>query len=190
MENKVGKIIVIVAPSGTGKSTIMSFIHKSFPEIQESISCTTRSPREGEIDGKHYFFLDVQNFKEKIKGNEFLEWAQVHSNYYGTTKTFVDEQISKGIDLIFDIDVQGADSFKDHFQGKENIIFIEPPSVDSLKERLTGRGTDSAEIINERLSNAVKELDKKNDYDFLMVNDDLAQAEVDIKKIILNILKG
>ena len=161
MSFREGKIIVIVAPSGTGKSTIMSFIHKAFPEIQESISCTTRSSREGEVDGKHYFFTSVEEFEKKIKQNEFLEWAQVHSNYYGTTKDFVSGQIAKGIDLIFDIDVQGADSFKEYFKGKENIIFIEPPSIDSLRDRLTERGTDCTEVIEERLGNALNELSKK-----------------------------
>lgn len=187
---KEGKIIVIVAPSGTGKSTLMSFIHKRFPNLKESVSTTTRPPREGEVHGTHYIFETVEKFEARIKTDDFLEWAKVHSNYYGTSKSFVSEEIAKGNDLIFDIDVQGADSFQEYFGAKANIIFIEPPSLKILKERLLGRATDSREVINERISNAQKELLRKNDYDYCVMNDKLEDAKKQLAEIISKILEG
>jgi guanylate kinase len=188
--SREGKVIVIVAPSGTGKSTLMKFIHQEFPQLQESISTTTRKARSGEKHGVHYFFESVENFKKRIDNDEFLEWALVHSNYYGTSKAFVTEKISQGIDIIFDIDVQGADSFKSFFGEKAHIIFIEPPSLECLKERLINRATDPIEVINERISNAEKELLRKDDYDYCVMNDDLEKAQQQLKKIILQILEG
>lgn len=188
--SKEGKIIVIVAPSGTGKSTLMKYIHQQFPQLKESVSTTTRKAREGEEHGVHYLFETVENFKSQIERDEFLEWALVHSNYYGTSKSFVLNEIKKGHDLIFDIDVQGADSFKKYFAEKANIIFIEPPSLQSLKDRLINRATDPIEVINERISNAEKELLRKNDYDFCVMNDDLEKAQEKLKDIIQKILEG
>ncbi len=184
-----GKIIIIVAPSGTGKSTLMSYIHSTFPQLKESISTTTRPPRAGEQHGVHYFFESVDKFKQMIEDDAFLEWAQVHSNYYGTSKEFVLSEIAKGHDLIFDIDVQGADAFKKYFKDKAKVIFIEPPSLEILKERLLKRGTDPIEVINERIANAEKELLRKNDYDYCIMNDDLAHAQQEIKKVIKAILQ-
>ncbi len=185
-----GKIIVIVAPSGTGKSTLMSFIHKKFPSLKESISTTTRSPRDGEKHGTHYFFESVDIFKKQIEADDFLEWAEVHSNFYGTSKQFVEGEISQGHDLIFDIDVQGADSFKKYFDKKANVIFIEPPSVDILRERLLKRATDSSDVINERIKNAEQELLRKNDYDYCVMNDQLEDAQQNLQNIISEVLSN
>jgi guanylate kinase len=185
-----GKIIVIVAPSGTGKSTMMKFIHQAFPQLQESISTTTRKPRTGEQHGVHYFFESEENFKKMIEEDAFLEWAIVHSHYYGTSKQFVEDQMGKGIDTIFDIDVQGADSLKKYFGEKAHVIFIEPPSIEVLRERLRKRATDSEEVIAERIKNAEKELARKNDYDFCIMNDDLETAKRDLLATVKQILDG
>ena len=123
-----GKIVVIVAPSGTGKSSVIDRLKGDFPGLVESVSHTTRSPREGEVNGTHYFFTEVESFKEMIEADIFIEWAEVHSNYYGTSKEFIDTALKNGQSLIFDLDVQGADSFKDYFGNKANNIFIAPPS--------------------------------------------------------------
>lgn len=185
-----GKLIVIVAPSGTGKSTIIKKIKEHFPKLNESVSCTTRSPREGEVHGKHYYFIDDQEFFQKKEQQEFLEWAQVHSHYYGTLKSTVDACLEEGKDLLFDLDVQGSYAMKKMYGKKAHIIFIEPPSFAVLESRLRGRGTESLERIEERLNNAKKELASKNDFDYLVLNDNVDRAVDEIKKIIEKILKG
>lgn len=191
MKNKrLGKIIILVAPSGAGKSTLLKKIKDDFPMIIESISSTTRSPRIGEVDGKHYFFISKDEFLKRRDEGEFLEWAEVHSNYYGTSKKFVESQILEGISMIFDIDVQGTDAFKDHFNEKARAIFISPPSLDVLEQRLGKRGTDRCDVIRERIENAKGELLRKDDYDYLLVNDDLEETYLKLKMIVDNILRN
>jgi guanylate kinase len=184
MGKKRGKIIVIVAPSGTGKSTLLEKVKKAIPELVWSVSCTTRPMREGEINGKDYFFVKEEDFKQKIQDDAFIEWAKVHSNYYGTLKSFVDEGLSDGKYLLFDLDVQGCDSVKKLYGDEARVIFIEPPSVKALEERLLNRATDSNEVIQERLKNALHELERKNDFDYNVVNDDIEKAYQDLKAII------
>jgi guanylate kinase len=184
-----GKIVVIVAPSGTGKSTLIKKLMDEVPSLKWSVSCTTRPKRTGEEDGVDYFYITSKDFETRIEKNEFIEWAKVHSNYYGTSKLFVEEGLNSGKDLIFDLDVQGCDSMKEIYGDEANIIFIEPPSVEALKERLTGRGTDNPEVIAERLKNSVKELQRKDDYDFNVVNDDVEKAYIDLKFTVDKILK-
>lgn len=179
-----GKIIVIVAPSGTGKSTLINRLLPEIPSLQWSVSCTTRPIREGEIEGKDYFFLTKDEFEKKISQDAFIEWAKVHSNYYGTLKSFVDDGLATGKKLLFDLDVQGCDSVKKIYGDEARIIFIEPPSVDELKKRLQGRATDSQEVIQERLNNALKELQRKNDYDYNVINDDVEAAYIKLREII------
>lgn len=181
---KRGKIIVIVAPSGTGKSTLLEKIKKVIPELVWSISCTTRPIREGEVDGKDYFFVKEEDFKQKIEQGAFIEWAKVHSNYYGTLKSFVDEGLEQGKYLLFDLDVQGCDSIKKLYGDEARVIFIEPPSVKALEDRLVHRATDSQEVIQERLKNALHELERKNDFDYNVVNDDIDKAYKNLKAII------
>lgn len=183
-----GKIVVIVAPSGTGKSSLISRLKGDFPDLLESVSHTTRSPREGEVNGTHYFFTKVGLFKEMIEAGTFIEWAEVHSNYYGTSKEFIDTALKKGQSLIFDLDVQGADSFKDYFGDKANIIFIAPPSLEDLEKRLRGRATDKDEIIKRRLNNAKKEILRKNDYDYCLVNDEFESSYAKLKEIVGKVL--
>lgn len=171
-----GKLIVIVAPSGTGKSTMIKRLKQDIPSIVESVSYTTRPIRPGEIDGKSYFFITREEFLAMREANEFLEWAEVHGNFYGTSKKFVEKALQEGKHLLFDLDVQGTDSMKAHFGEQANVIFISPPSVEELEKRLRHRGTENTQVINLRLMNAQKELLRKNDFDFLIYNDDIEKA--------------
>lgn len=184
--NKKGIIFVLVAPSGTGKSTIMERLKVDFPDFQESISYTTRGPRDGESHGVNYFFVSKDEFIGLRDDEAFIEWAEVHENFYGTSKKFVEDKLNEGINLFFDIDVQGADKVKDCFNESAQIIFIAPPSLDTLRERLEGRKTDTQEVIEIRLKNADKELSRKNDFDYLIINDDLDEAYSKVKKVIEN----
>lgn len=185
-----GKIIVIVAPSGSGKSTLIKRIKKEYLDLLESVSYTTRDAREGEINGQHYNFISEDEFLKRKANDEFLEWAKVHGNYYGTSKEFVESEISQGHNLLFDLDVQGTDSFKEYFGDRARVIFIAPPNVEALEERLRGRGTETNKSLNIRLDNAKKELLRKNDFDYLVVNDDLETAYLELKDIFEGILRN
>lgn len=185
-----GKIVVIVAPSGAGKSTLIKKIRVDFPSLQESVSCTTRKMREGEIDGVSYHFITREDFDKKVGTNDFLEWAHVHGNCYGTSKKFVQAMLEKGSHILFDLDVQGADAMKKHFGSLAKVIFIAPPSIEELEKRLRNRGTDTDEVIRLRLENARKELLRKEDYDFWVLNDNLEKAHLELKSIISSILSA
>lgn len=185
---KKGKLIVIVAPSGTGKSTLIERLSKEFPHLKWSVSCTTRPMRTGEVHGINYCFITVSEFEQKIKEDAFIEWAKVHANYYGTLKSFVDDGLNRGDFLLFDIDVQGADNIKKHFGADAEVIFIEPPSVEELENRLNKRATDAKEVIALRIENAKKELLRKNDFDHLVMNDDVERAYRKLKNIISKIV--
>ena len=187
--NKPGKIIVIVAPSGTGKSTLIKKVMDEIPELEWSVSSTTRPMREGEIHGKNYYFISKEEFLTLRDQDAFIEWAIVHSNYYGTQKSFVDTGLKEGKYLLFDLDVQGSDAIKKIYQDKAQVIFIEPPSVEELERRLMERATDSGDVIQERLENAKKELLRKDHYDFKVVNDDFETAFIDLKNTIETIIK-
>lgn len=188
-KNIEGKLIIIVAPSGSGKSTLINSLKKDFPQLKESVSYTTRPIREGEVQGESYFFTDKDDFLKKQKAGDFLEWAEVHSNYYGTSKDFVDQQRKRGENILFDLDVQGTDSFKNYFGDGVQAIFISPPSVNELEKRLRNRGTDSTGVIELRLENSKKELLRKDDFDYCVVNDDLDRAYNELKKIVGRILE-
>ena len=177
------KMIVIVAPSGTGKSTLIKRLKSDFHQLTESISCTTRPMRKGEIDGEHYFFLTRDVFEKMVKADDFLEWAEVHSNYYGTSKKFIRKMNEKKKIVLLDLDVQGADAIKKISHEEAQIIFIAPPSLDALEERLHKRALDAADVIAERLKNAAHELTRKNDYDYLVINDDLEKTYQELKNI-------
>ncbi len=186
---KKGKVVIIVAPSGSGKSTLIKKLKQEFPELIESVSFTTRAIREGEVNGVAYNFVDEATFKAKIDAGDFLEWAKVHGNYYGTDKNFVESKIDEGVNLLFDLDVQGTDSFKAHFKDDAKAIFIAPPSIDELESRLRNRGTDSTGVINLRLENSKKEILRKDDYDYCVVNDDLNRAFGELKVLVKSILE-
>lgn len=186
--SKRGKIIVIVAPSGTGKSTLIQRLVQDVNNLTWSVSCTTRPKRAGEVDGKDYFFITERDFLTQKDNNEFIEWAKVHSNYYGTLKSFVDQGLNEGKFLLFDLDVQGCDQIKELYGDEAQVIFIEPPSSEELKRRLTGRGTDDPGVIAERLKNSLSELKRKDDFDFNVVNDEIDRAYVDLKQVIEKIM--
>jgi guanylate kinase len=177
-------LIVVSAPSGAGKTTLCKKLLEEFPKLMLSISCTTRTKRFNETDGKDYFFLSRAEFEKKIAANGFAEWAQVHDNYYGTSKDFVDQAFKSGKSLLLDIDVQGAESLKKSYPDETLRIFISPPSFSVLEARLLGRGTDDSRSIQKRLANARTEMDKSRDFDHVIVNDSLERAYGEIRKIV------
>ncbi len=173
--NKMGIALVISGPSGVGKGTLVNMLRKEFPSLEFSISYTTRSPREGEVDGKDYFFVSKEKFKRLIEEDFFAEWARVHSNYYGTPKEEIERKLKQGIDVVFDIDVQGARQLKKSI--KEAIcVFIMPPSVEELRNRLKKRSTETEDHIEMRLQNALEEMKLAEEFDYIVVNDNLSKA--------------
>lgn len=182
MIRRKGLIIVLSAPSGTGKSTICERLLKSLPNLKMSISYTTREPRPGEIEGVHYYFVDREKFEEMIKRDEFVEWAQVYGNYYGTSKSLINDIVESGKDILLDIDTQGAKNIKKLFP-ESVLIFILPPSIEELKRRLKNRG-ELPETMAKRLLKVGEEVSQYSFYDYLVVNDDLGRALEDIISII------
>ena len=164
-----GFAIIISAPSGTGKTTICNSLRESIPDLKFTISHTTRKIREGEVDGVDYIFISKNEFKNKIKNNDFLEWAQVHDNYYGTSLESADTTINKGYDTLLEIDIQGVKSLrKMNYQGTYIIIF--PPSIKELEVRLRKRGSDSEKKILQRVETGKKEIKKYKMYDYIVTN--------------------
>ena len=179
-----GKTFIISGPSGVGKSTVLKELFKGRDDLYFSISATTRAPREGEENGVHYHFIDVERFQKLIHEDAFLEYAEYVGNFYGTPKKFVDEAMDAGKDVILDIELQGAIQVTS--KRPEVIrIFIAPPSWSELEKRLTGRGTDSPEKIRERLVRAKVELQNANTYDYFVINDTVEQAVREINAIML-----
>jgi guanylate kinase len=181
-----GSLIVISGPSGAGKSAITRYALLTLPDIRFSISYTTRAPRSGERDGSEYFFIDRPKFESLIDAGEFLEWAEVHGNYYGTSRNFIEGFLRQGIDVILDIDVQGARSIKKACP-EAVAVFVLPPSFEILRERLVNRGLDDAGVIERRLKIAHDEISHCNNYDYLIVNDDLENAEKEFVSIIVGV---
>lgn len=170
-----GIALVLSAPSGAGKTTLVHRLRAEFPDIGYSVSCTTRAPREGEADGRDYIFLSRQAFEERRAAGGFAEWAEVHGNLYGTPLAPVRDMLARGQDVLFDIDVQGAAQLKLNLDGA-SFIFILPPSMEELERRLRLRGQDDEAVIERRLANARRELREAAWYDALVVNDDLDAA--------------
>lgn len=187
---KPTNLIVVCAPSGTGKTTLLARLKKDRPQLNWSVSCTTRPIRTGEQNGVDYHYIDRGDFERRIGEDEFIEHALVHSNYYGTSKKFVDEGLKSGKALLFDLDVQGSDSMKRLYGEDVKIIFIQPPSIEELGKRLRGRATDAAHVIEERLNNAQKEIARAKDFDFLITNDDVERAYKELTQIIDSLLGG
>lgn len=178
-----GSIFIVSAPSGTGKTTILQRLLAELPALCFSVSHTTRPPRPGESQGKDYHFVSRQQFEAMRADNIFLEWAEVHGNFYGTSRSVVEETIAKGIDVVLDIDVQGA---RQVTAKTETIsIFIAPPSRDELRRRLALRGTDTEQTINLRLENAVKEMEAAGVYRHIIINDSLAEAVEMCRAVVL-----
>ncbi len=175
--------VVISAPSGAGKSTIATSLVKNNPSAVLSISCTTRAPRAGEQNGRDYFFINDQQFNQKIEKAEFLEWAVVHGNHYGTPLSYLEEQLAQKKDVILTIDPQGALSVKNIYPNGV-YIFVVPPTWETLVKRLTKRATEDQAALDRRIANARKELSYLSHYDYLVVNDDLEQAVKNVSAII------
>ncbi len=178
-----GSVLVLSGPSGAGKSTLIKEMVKDIGPYYFSISTTTRQPREGEVHGKDYFFVDKEEFQKDIADELFLEYALVHGNYYGTSLRPVEEALSEGKLVLFDIDVQGHKSIKTRLPDITTSVFITPPSYETLKERLINRQTDSMEVIEKRLEMADEELKQIDTFDFVIVNDDLDKAIKEIKAV-------
>ncbi len=180
-----GKLFILSAPSGAGKTTVLKRVMENIDGLRFSVSHTTRKPRSGETDRVDYHFVDRQEFISMKSQGHFLESASVHNNYYGTSKLAVFEQIDKGNDVILDIDVQGARIVRDIVGEEATYIFLAPPSLAELESRLSGRGSDSQETIATRLTNAKKEMDSISEYEYLIVNDVLNEAVRMFEAIIL-----
>ena len=182
-----GKLIIFSAPSGTGKSTIIGWLMKEHPELKLafSISCTSRAPRGTEQNGVEYFFLTPEEFRQRIENNEFLEYEEVYQDrFYGTLKAQVERQLEAGQNVVFDVDVKGGVNIKKYYGEKALSIFIQPPSIEELRRRLEGRGTDAPEVIDQRIARAAFELTFADKFDTVIVNDKLEQAEADALSLI------
>lgn len=177
-----GKLIIISAPSGTGKSTIISWLMKEHKELNlaYSISCTSRPPRGAEQDGVDYFFLTPEEFRHRIENNEFLEYEEVYTDrFYGTLKSQVDNQLEAGQNVVFDVDVKGGVNIKKFYGDQALSLFIQPPSIAELRRRLEGRATDSPDVIDQRIARAEFELTFAKKFDKIVINDILEYAEAD-----------
>ena len=179
-----GQLYIVSAPSGAGKSSLLNALMSHLPRVKLSVSTTTRAPRDGEEDGVHYNFLTLQQFEQQVGEGAFYEHAKVFDNYYGTSKTWVQAQLDASIDVILEIDWQGAQQMRKVVDNIQS-IFILPPSVEELENRLRGRGQDSEEIIQRRMSDAKSEISHYDEYNFVIVNDDFDQATAEIKAIFM-----
>lgn len=176
----MGKLIIFAAPSGSGKSTIINWLMKEHAELNMhfSISCTSRAPRGTEKNGVEYFFLSPEDFRQKISNDEFVEYEEVYKDrFYGTLKSQVDKQLEAGENVVFDVDVHGAMNIKKAYGTQAISIFIQPPSIEELRRRLEGRGTDAPEVIEQRIARAEYELSFAPKFDTVVVNDDLEEAK-------------
>ena len=177
-----GLLIVVSGPSGVGKGTICNALRKEDADLIYSVSATTREKREGEVEGINYFFLSKQDFLDKIEAGAFLEWAEVYGNFYGTPKWHIDQQLQDGKNVLLEIDMQGALQVKEAYPNSI-LIFVLPPSAEELAKRLSGRGTDSAEVIMKRLACWEQEKQMLARYDYAVMNDTVSEAVAKIKHI-------
>lgn len=183
---KEGKLIVVSGPSGVGKDTIVNEYLKMHPEDELSISMTSRPIRDGEVDGVNYYFKTKEEFEDAIRNDEMLEFALYNNNYYGTPKSEVENRLKKGINVILVIEVVGAKNVKEMMGDKCSLIFILPPSMEELRNRLINRGTDSEESIKGRLDIAKKEIESSKIYDYKIVNDNIEKTVKELENIIKN----
>ena len=178
-----GTLFIVTAPSGAGKTTLVSGLLERDPQVRLSVSYTTRAPRAGEVNGQHYHFIDVPGFRALRDKGEFLEWAEVHNNYYGTSKRWLEEQTRAGRDILLEIDWQGAQQVRKVFP-KAVGVFILPPSVEELERRLRGRGTDSEDVIARRVLGARGEMRHVAEFDYVIINEDLPAALEDLVAVV------
>ncbi|KMK77154.1 guanylate kinase [Alkalihalobacillus pseudalcaliphilus] len=183
MDKEKGLLIVLSGPAGVGKGTVCGALRQQDTDIQYSVSATTRKPRQGEVDGVNYFFKEKEHFEEMIKNDQLLEWAEYVGNYYGTPVDYVRETINKGQDIILEIEVQGALKVRERFP-EGVFIFLMPPSLAELRSRIVGRGTETEEIINKRMTVAKEEIDMMKRYDYVVENDEVHLAVERIKAIV------
>ena len=186
----MGKLIIFSAPSGSGKSTIINRLMQH-PELHLafSISCTSRAPRGNERDGVEYFFITPEEFRERIERGEFLEYEEVYADrFYGTLKQQVETQTERGQNVVFDVDVKGGCNIKQYYGSRALSVFIQPPSIDELRRRLTGRATDAPEVIEQRLERAAFELTFAPKFDRVVINDDLDRAVEETLRIVTDFI--
>ena len=176
-------VVVVSGPSGAGKSSFVKALLDEGPELRYSVSATTRARRSHEVDGRDYFFLSREEFKRRVDAGEFVEWAHVHGEMYGTLRSQTDEALRQGKNVLLDVDVQGGKSVRQSYP-EGVFIFVLPPTLGALEERLRGRGTDSEERIRLRLENARREIPMAREYDYAVVNDDLAAASRKVVSIV------
>ncbi len=179
-----GLALVISGPSGSGKDTLISHLMEELDGLCYSVSATTRSPRNGEVDGQDYFFISRSEFESRIQQGAFLEWAEIYGDYYGTPKDFVAMKRDQGFDVILKIDVQGARQIRSS-EREAVFIFIAPPSMDELRRRIQGRGTETPEAVEKRFQTAVREVQEAVSYDYIVVNDQIPEAVSRLKTVVL-----
>ena len=175
-----GTLFIVSAPSGAGKTTLVGRLLKEDPQVRHSVSFTTRAPRPGEQDGREYNFIDVQRFLAMRERGEFAEWAEVHDNFYGTSRTWIEQRMQEGCDMLLEIDWQGAQQMRRQFPEAVS-IFIVPPSIAELERRLRGRGADSEDVIARRVAGALGEMRHVAEFDFVIINNDLDVALGELK---------
>jgi len=178
-----GNVFVVSAPSGAGKTSLVRALLAADPQVKLSISYTTRPPRPGEVDGMHYHFVSVEQFMEMLNRGEFLESAEVYGNYYGTSQRWIEEQLAAGTDILLEIDWQGAAQVR-RLMPKAVSIFILPPSLEALRQRLTGRGQDSEAVIERRLAAAREDMSHVGEFDYVIINDDFDTASRDLQAVV------
>lgn len=183
MLNRKGLLLVVSGPSGAGKGTICKALLNKNDQIKLSVSATTRKPRNGEVHGVNYFFIEKEEFAKMIENGEFLEYAQIYDNFYGTPKAAIIECLEKGQDVILEIEMQGARQIKEVYP-EGVFIFVLPPSLEELKSRIVGRGTETQEEIEKRFSCAFEEINQIVNYDYLIVNEDIEKSVSDVEAII------
>ena len=187
---KEGKLVILVAPSGAGKSTIAKKLFGDFPDLKFSVSATTRSPRSGEKNGKHYYFLSDEEFSQKIDDNSFLEWEEFYGGKrYGTLQSEVDKKLKSGYFILLDVEVKGAVNIKSIYRDQCLSFFVKPPSLEVLKQRLEARGTENDETLSLRLERAKEELTYADQFDRIIINDDLETAYAQIKQAVEEFMK-
>jgi guanylate kinase len=181
---KRGRLIVLSAPSGSGKTTIARAMLQKYPSMLFSVSATTRPPRTGEVDGKDYFFLSKDIFQQRVERGDLVEWEEIYGDYYGTLKSEVDRVLRQGKAMLFDVDVKGALSIKRVYPEDSILIFIKPPSFEALQQRLLNRNTEDRATIQRRLERVPMELENGNQFDWQVINDDLRVAIDKVDEII------
>lgn len=187
----MAKVIIFSAPSGSGKSTIINYLMQQQLNLHFSISATSRPPRGTEQNGVEYFFITPEEFRERIANGEFLEYEEVYKDrFYGTLRSQIDAQLAKGENVVCDVDVLGGQNIKKHYADRALSLFVQPPSIDALRQRLEGRGTDSAEVIADRIARAEFELSFASKFDKVVINDDLATAQQEALRIVKDFLEA